>query len=328
MAYKRDNGIWYSDFIVRGVRVNRSLRTTEEATAREREAALRVELRTDIETAEMLLSEAVDRMDMEAWAYTKTGEGAKSRMTTIIGIIGDLPVSGITQADINKVRSTLVRQGKSQTTTNRYMASFRAIMRRARDRWNITTTNPYFDTFRESGGRVRIVTHREEAYMVRWFAEQGRQDMADLVVVLIDTGMRLGELLAFRRSDYEDLQRTVQILPQNTKRGTGGRIIPLTERAAAILAHTEFGHLTLFNCARLWNKAKNALHIQDPEFVIHSLRHTAATRLIDAGVDLYEVQRILGHTDIKTTQRYARMTAGRLRGAIDRLSEYNRHNVS
>jgi len=40
---------------------------------------------------------------------------------------------------------------------------------------------------------------------------------------------------------------------------------------------------------------------------IHSLRHTLATRLVQNGMSIYEVKSILGHTDIKTTMRYAHL---------------------
>src|ERR1039457_6095734 len=42
-------------------------------------------------------------------------------------------------------------------------------------------------------------------------------------------------------------------------------------------------------------------------FTIHTLRHTHATRLVQNGVSLYEVKEVLGHTDIKTTMRYAHL---------------------
>lgn len=52
----------------------------------------------------------------------------------------------------------------------------------------------------------------------------------------------------------------------------------------------------------------------------HSLRHSYATHLIEAGVDLIEVQKILGHHSILTTARYTRLTDQTKQQAIDRIN--------
>ena len=52
----------------------------------------------------------------------------------------------------------------------------------------------------------------------------------------------------------------------------------------------------------------------------HSLRHTAASRRVMAGVDLVSVKEILGHRDIQTTLRYAHLAPGHLRDAVNRGS--------
>jgi len=55
----------------------------------------------------------------------------------------------------------------------------------------------------------------------------------------------------------------------------------------------------------------------------HSLRHTAASRRVMAGVDLVSVKEILGHRDIQTTLRYAHLAPGHLREAVNRGSLRN-----
>ncbi|HLH24828.1 MAG TPA: tyrosine-type recombinase/integrase [Chloroflexota bacterium] len=51
----------------------------------------------------------------------------------------------------------------------------------------------------------------------------------------------------------------------------------------------------------------------------HMLRHTYATRLLERGATLREVQELLGHSSVATTERYTWVLTDRLRGAVDRL---------
>jgi site-specific recombinase XerD len=59
-------------------------------------------------------------------------------------------------------------------------------------------------------------------------------------------------------------------------------------------------------------------------FRFHDLRHTFATRLVQAGVDLYQVSKLLGHKDISTTQRYAHHYSESLRDGVRTLDKKRR----
>ena len=60
------------------------------------------------------------------------------------------------------------------------------------------------------------------------------------------------------------------------------------------------------------------------DFRFHDLRHTFASRLAQAGVDLYKISKLLGHKDIKMTQRYSHHCPDSLRDGVEILeSDYN-----
>ena len=67
-----------------------------------------------------------------------------------------------------------------------------------------------------------------------------------------------------------------------------------------------------------WDTARRRAGL--PEVRIHDLRHSFASMLINQGRSLYEVQRILGHTQIKTTQRYAHLSNATLLAAVNAAS--------
>ena len=67
-----------------------------------------------------------------------------------------------------------------------------------------------------------------------------------------------------------------------------------------------------------WNTARGKADLQDVR--IHDVRHSYASFLVNAGRSLYEVQRLLGHTQIKTTQRYAHLSHDTLLAAANAAS--------
>jgi integrase len=69
----------------------------------------------------------------------------------------------------------------------------------------------------------------------------------------------------------------------------------------------------------LWDKWMREADIQD--FRWHDLRHTFASRLVMEGIDLYSVSKLLGHHDIKMTQRYAHLGPDYLQRAVDALAK-------
>ena len=69
-----------------------------------------------------------------------------------------------------------------------------------------------------------------------------------------------------------------------------------------------------------WVRAEMGL-MRDKEFVIHALRHTCASRLVNGGVDLYVVKEWLGHSSIQITERYAHLNPTKLVQAVEVLED-------
>ncbi len=93
-----------------------------------------------------------------------------------------------------------------------------------------------------------------------------------------------------------------------------------------MVQRTGAGQIDKHNLRRAFVIALEKAEIED--FTFHGLRHTFATRLAQSGVDLYKISKLLGHKDIKTTQRYSHHCHDSLRDGVEILeSDYNMTTV-
>ncbi|PIK15518.1 site-specific integrase [Halobacteriovorax sp. JY17] len=180
-----------------------------------------------------------------------------------------------------------------------------------------------------------------------------------LFKVAIGTGMRLGELcgLKWDRVDFENDQITVSRtrdkngIRDNTKGGRA-RIIPMTPTVRSTLEKLKFsskvqsigGYVftTLSGVeipyGHFYRKMKKALNNAGIERKVrfHDLRHTFASHFMMNGGDIFSLQKIMGHTDIDVTQRYAHLSKDHLRKSIQymglvsdkkEISPFLAHNI-
>ena len=82
-------------------------------------------------------------------------------------------------------------------------------------------------------------------------------------------------------------------------------------------------HLNNDQAINAWQWVRKLMGLQhDKEFVLHALRHTCASRLLNKGVDIVSIRDWLGHADISTTMIYAHLAPNKLAHAAEMLDSY------
>ena len=276
----------------------------------------------------LTLGALAERAWPKFWAETKHPAPHRSNLNKVLeGFGADRQVHRITTGMIEDQADAWVASGTSEKTVNRRLAVLSRMMTWAHQReW--LARKPHIPKFKEKVGRLRWQTPEEEDTMIRLLTEGGRDDLAQLVAVLADTGCRRSELLEL---EWENVDGT-WIRLWETKGGTS-RSIPLTKRAQEILNdrhagragnHGPFSMINPRDLEYHWNKARKAMGLEeDKGFTPHCLRHGCASRLAQAGVPLLTIKELLGHQKIETTLIYAHLAPKNLEDAV-RLLEVGR----
>lgn len=142
-----------------------------------------------------------------------------------------------------------------------------------------------------------------------------------LVLVLLRTGMRIGELLGLKMIDLDVRERKIHIY--EGEKNCLGRVVYLSDDALMALKlwlskrkskreHLFYGLGTKQLCytmaRNIFTQCLRETGLQGKGYTLHSLRHTFASELLNAGMRLECLQLLLGHRDIEMTRRYARLT--------------------
>lgn len=267
-----------------------------------------------------LAAAAFDRF----WANASGAKTYQSNISFILNSLGDaLKIRTINETHLEILVSAGKKAGNSNATINRKVSCFRKMLRWAvAKEWILRV--PDFETLQESRGRIRWPSDTEEAKVIELMESSGHHDYADLIRVLADTGLRVGEALALR---WEDYHLKTKLLTVWISKGGKARSVPTTSRVRGVLKSRfkddcigPFEGLLGNTLTYLWNRAKATMGLQDDkDFVPHCLRHGVASRLVQAGVPLPMVRDILGHSRIETTMIYSHLSPMNLAQAAEVL---------
>jgi integrase len=245
----------------------------------------------------------------------------------ILPHFGKLRVQDVTRAMIIRHHQSL---NSTPYMANRFLALFSTMMNLA-EKWEyrLLNTNPciHVDRYKEKPRETFLSMEQLERIgsAMRQLKDVESKYILAAIKMLMLTGCRTGEILNLRWEQI-DFQTQKMNLP-DTK--TGARSIHLSPASIDILHSlpstegyvfkSSIQNKKLTTIRHVWKKICRLAGINDVR--VHDLRHTYASYAVSKGYSLPIVSKMLGHADIKTTQRYAHLMDDPVNLAIDKTSD-------
>ncbi|HUQ91252.1 MAG TPA: site-specific integrase [Bryobacteraceae bacterium] len=343
MVYRRGKTWWFK-FTFSGELIRESTRQTNKRTAEQIEAARKTQL-------------AKGEVGIKDRAAVPTFAGFKDRFTQAIEIRCAnkprtiafykeklkrvLEYGPIASARLDEIDESLIegyvqerRSKVGVVTVNRQLATLRRALRLAQE-WKIIDRVPRIRLLPGEPIREFVLNQDQE----KNYLAATPQPLHDIGVMILDTGLRLGEALSL---EWRDMHlepgvgaRYGYLQVRDGKTRNAKRTVSLTGRVRAMLEARRTSALTplVFSTVnavpylgtylnRLHQKARETVKLPSV-FVLHSLRHTMLTRLGEAGVDAFTIMRIAGHSSITVSQRYVHPSSEAMERAIEKLEKQN-----
>lgn len=261
--------------------------------------------------------------------------------THILPAFEQRALAEITKGEITAFIHGRISTGLAPGTINRMLNALKAIFSRAVD-WDVEglEKNPAhgIKQLPDNHRRERFLSQDEAAHLMRTVAESPNKMLAPIVAFLLLTGCRKREVLD-ARWEFIDLDRgqlTVPLSKSGKPRwvalSAGAKAVlaqarqvlrqemgPSADACPWVFANPETGKpfVTIYVS---WNTARRMAGLGDVR--IHDLRHSFASALVNRGATLFDVQKLLGHSSPKMTERYSHLTPGRL---MEAATEAQRH---
>jgi integrase len=246
----------------------------------------------------------------------------ESFISNLTSFFGNYCVSEITPSLVNQYK---VMGERKKVATNRELSVLRVAFNIAIKEWEWVKDNPVnkIKLWKESPGRVRYLSDEEFERLLN----ECPDCLKSIVMVARHTGLRKGNILSLTWSQVDLFRRLINIdHTKNNERLS----IPLNETLMSLFK--QLSKVRHINSPYIFSKPNGSRHrfIHNEfrravkragitDFKFHDLRHCFASALVQKGVDLYQVQRLLGHKSNAMTQRYTHLTSEHLRSAVNKL---------
>lgn len=278
----------------------------------------------------LTLQEALQRTYQRYWQGSKSEQHLLLNGRLVVEALGpDRDVRSVTARDLDWLIDRLkTTERNSNATINRKLSALSKILKTA-ERYDPEFRMPRIEKLREPEGRTKVFTDDEIEAMCVAARDLGKPWLADLIIIGMDTGLRLSEIINLR---YDDVLTATKgdlwITVRESKNGKSRRI-PCTSRVVEILqTHRTHGrevfdqtfpHKSAVQTA--WGQVRSHMGRQnDKDWVFHTLRHTFCSNLVRNGVDVLTVAKLAGHSSIQVTMRYAKLAPDNLSEAIGVLN--------
>jgi integrase len=253
----------------------------------------------------------------------------------ILPLFGQRPMNGISKMEVVALHQGQLAAGAAPASANRLLILMRFMFNLARS-WEIPgiERNPTegIGCVVENNARERYLTRKEAERLVAAVSASKNPMLRPIVSLLLLTGARRGELL---KAKWEDINLEQRLWRIPLSKSGKARFVPLSDGALQVLAALQAEQATWADSLRAggwvvpnpdtgkpfgtihssWDRARKLAGL--PEVRIHDLRHSFASFLVNNGRSIYEVQKILGHSQVRTTQRYAHLDQDSLLAAAN-----------
>lgn len=250
----------------------------------------------------------------------------------ILPVFGGRRLDSIKWADVTELHHGLRARGYATGTCNRILVLLRYMFNLAL-KWQVdgVADNPtqHVDLFKVDNKRQRFLSREEVNRLFSALGQSQNPTLRDIVGFLLITGARKQEAQRARWKDF-DVDRGFWLIP-NTKSGKP-RPVPISGLLSELMANLPSNGRSPFlfpnpdtgkpyvSIYHTWNVARKQAGLADVR--IHDLRHSFASFLINSGRSLYEVQKLLGHAHITTTERYAHLANETLMDAVNTVESF------
>ncbi len=248
----------------------------------------------------------------------------------LVPFFGEIRMDDIGSQMVEEYKTKKLSEELSPKTINNHLSALGKCLHTAQE-WNIIRSSPRihllrvppqpFDFLLEEESQQLLLSIREEP----WYT---------MILVALRTGLRLGELIGLKWEDVNLNTRMITVRRSVVKGIVGSpksnrvRHVPLTNELCMALTRLNKSKGFIFHL-----RNEGPMNDKAPTPAItrmckragirrigwHTLRHTFASHLAMKGVSIQKIQTLLGHTDVKTTMRYAHLAPSTLREAIQVL---------
>lgn len=340
---KNGDGRFSIDLRVDGQRIHRVLGLESEGVTRVQAEQFIEKVRTEAREGRLNLArgrKVAMGFKTAAYAYLKRLEEVqgkdkdkkKQRLELhLIPFFGEKPISQNTTFDIERYKKHRKDLNAKHGTINRELALISHLLNMAVD-WSWIRHRPCkIKKFKEEPSRFTYLTTEQCQRLLYEASRHPNPHLYPFIFIALNTCMRKSEILSIRIENI-DLE-CLRIFIPTAK--SGARIQPITRDLAQFLesylinlkscewlfpaSHPKTGHVVWIE--KPFREAVKAAGLNPKEVVRHTLRHTAITHLVQAGVDLPTVMSISGHKSLQMGQRYSHQNGSHIQAAMDKLQE-------
>jgi len=335
MGVRKRHQKWWVDFSFDGNRYRRPSPDNTKSGAQVFEAVLKQKLARG-EPTEVIKVEKIIYKDfalnwLETYAknnnkHSEVQNKESNLRLHLIPFFGNLPLENIKSLDIEKYKTEKLNENLNPKTINNHLTVLRKSLQCAVE-WEMLKNFPYVRKLKVPPQKFDFLSIEECHQLINSADGIWRR----MIIVALGTGLRFGELIALSWDDI-DLQRKELVVRQSFVRGILGspknnkfRKLPISDsvytalkdispKKGFVFSDIEGRPLNKHTCLRRLHHACREAGLRDIGW--HCLRHTFASQLAQGGANLVAVQNLLGHSEIRTTMRYAHITGDLLRDAI------------